>query len=1032
MTASSSNYRRRMFPTSARALAVAMAAVAAVQGSNIQPAHASSVDITDSGAPTLGSTPAAPTTIASGDASVASQTGAFSYGYTIVVPPGRQGAAPHLSLSYSSQGAIYGTFATSWTLSIPDVHEDTSQGRLATHNSMVESTQADPKADDRFTSSMAGGRPFVKVADISDTDVYGTYRARNDASYTRYQRMNPTAAFRWRALTLDGGTYEFGGSTASACASVVSEGYAPLTRSLDQWGNSVTYNWAWDAALGECHIDTITYGANAGAAVADFAKVSFTYGGASSCPGTTVAIGSQVDWRSGKKIVTGASAVEHITVESKPGGLATATVHKREIFFGYSFEGYQPPLYAGGPSVCNGSNTPFRALATIQEVVTATGLASVTTPMTTFEYGTAVINRNTSFSSVQSLGEGPHVNGHRVGVTKMLTDMDGNGVPELVSSTTNTPDANNHITKCQASWYDNSGSHILDLPILPWGTSFGAWPENCTLNYQRSTLGNFTYHTDNYLSYRWMDLNNDGRVDIVGTLDTVRRDDRQNDGTFFVDYLTDAEMPLGLPPPTRVGATAVCTTSAPPPALCASIVTSFCSVSPTTSCAVGSVCSMNLGTMSSCSWGNHPCGVDESEIPLPVGGTVIWEDSVNERNHPFHRCGQYPWFLYANTADVNGSTTFATTSDIRWQPIALDSEGVDDTLGATNAGSRKAAMDIDGDGLLDGLNLGYNWGGTGPTPWWWNTFRNTGNGTLSQTDYLFRAPDGAHINESNFIGNGQASTNEAVKDVITTASLVDINGDGLPDYVTRRIPAGGTGYSAPVNVAWNDGTQMRMKKYSDGLRGETDLSQPTVLSVGRQRTVGTWIPYNNPPIGKPTFGGYFSDGKKYTMERMLDVDGDGRVDIVSMGNSETNVPTVAYNLGGEFKAPVPLLGSVLGAPQVVTITASVSNGRWETTNDFIDGDGDGLVDYYAKNALGTIIGYRHNYGTKPPRLLHTIRNGYGATTTVAYGMAFGVGSRTLPKPQRVVTSITTTDDFTQTGSAQVASTTSSYKYTGPR
>jgi len=152
--------------------------------------------------------------------------------------------APRLALSYSSQAPIYGTLAAGWSLTIPDIHEDTSQGRLATHNGVVEASQTDAKADDRFTSAMAGGRPFVKVTEPADATVYGTYRARNDSSYTRYQRMQPTAGFRWRALTTDGTVHEFGGTTSQACAAVVSEGYAPLTRSEDQWKNTITYNYA--------------------------------------------------------------------------------------------------------------------------------------------------------------------------------------------------------------------------------------------------------------------------------------------------------------------------------------------------------------------------------------------------------------------------------------------------------------------------------------------------------------------------------------------------------------------------------------------------------------------------------------------------------------------------------------------------------------------------------------------------------------------------------------------------------------------
>ena len=141
--------RSRSMSRAVRFLAFAMAASAAMQGSYIAPAHAAAGDIAESAAPLLGSAPATSAALADGDASVAGQTGAFTYSYPIVTPPGRQGMAPKLGLSYSSQGAIYGTLAAGWNLTIPDIHEDTSQGRLATHHSLVESTQTDRRADDR-------------------------------------------------------------------------------------------------------------------------------------------------------------------------------------------------------------------------------------------------------------------------------------------------------------------------------------------------------------------------------------------------------------------------------------------------------------------------------------------------------------------------------------------------------------------------------------------------------------------------------------------------------------------------------------------------------------------------------------------------------------------------------------------------------------------------------------------------------------------------------------------------------------------
>lgn len=158
-----------------RATATFMAVMAVLQ---IRPATGAPGDIFTISAPAIGSDPPKATDIKDGDASVATQTGALQYSYPVIVPPGRNGVAPQLSLAYSSQGPTHGGIAAGWTLSIPMISEDHSQGRLRTRSSMVEAQQAangeDPKADDRFVSSMAGGRPLVAVTE--PTGVAGVSR----------------------------------------------------------------------------------------------------------------------------------------------------------------------------------------------------------------------------------------------------------------------------------------------------------------------------------------------------------------------------------------------------------------------------------------------------------------------------------------------------------------------------------------------------------------------------------------------------------------------------------------------------------------------------------------------------------------------------------------------------------------------------------------------------------------------------------------------------------------------------------------
>lgn len=238
----------------ARGTAALLVAIAVLQ---FRPAAGSPGDIFSIPAPEIAADPPKATDIKDGDATVATNTGAAQYGYPIQVPPGRNGVAPQLSLNYSSAGATYGGVAANWSLSIPIITEDHSQGRLRTRSSMVEDQEAqagkDPKKDDRFVSSMAGGRPLVAVVEPTpvEGDVYMTYRAQNDTSFARYERLVPAASYRWRVRTTDGNVWKFGESSlTSGCT--VNDQYAPLTSMIDKFGNEIRYAYVHEALTGEC------------------------------------------------------------------------------------------------------------------------------------------------------------------------------------------------------------------------------------------------------------------------------------------------------------------------------------------------------------------------------------------------------------------------------------------------------------------------------------------------------------------------------------------------------------------------------------------------------------------------------------------------------------------------------------------------------------------------------------------------------------------------------------------------------------
>src|SRR5690606_34070487 len=138
---------------------------------------------------------------------------------------GRLGLEPSLSLDYSSQGAIYGGLAAGWTLAIPEIRADNSFG-LAGRSLLGEPLQ--------FTSSLAGGNRLIAVTEDADTDVVQTFRAQDDPTYTRYERLTSK---RWRARAQDGRIFVF--NEAANIDGPVEVGYAPLTHIEDPFGNRV-------------------------------------------------------------------------------------------------------------------------------------------------------------------------------------------------------------------------------------------------------------------------------------------------------------------------------------------------------------------------------------------------------------------------------------------------------------------------------------------------------------------------------------------------------------------------------------------------------------------------------------------------------------------------------------------------------------------------------------------------------------------------------------------------------------------------
>lgn len=282
-------------------------------------------DIFSISAPAIGDAPPTTAAIADGESGVATSTGAFTYSYPIAAPPGRNGMRPSISLSYSSQGAIYGGIAAGWALSgLPLITEDTSGGRLWRQPTVAYPTQAPA----RYASSLAGNRPLIAFTDPAPQGAI-TYRAQNDSTWVRYERYT-TGGYWWRALSPEGTTYYFGhkDSHTSSCT-IISDGYAPVTRIEDSFGNQVDFYYQ-PGVSGECRISEIRWGQNTSGANS-FARMTFTW----STPtpvGCAGPVGGQTSYRTGTKIVTGASKLDAIeTFAFEPSTFGSIIDHHRTI-----------------------------------------------------------------------------------------------------------------------------------------------------------------------------------------------------------------------------------------------------------------------------------------------------------------------------------------------------------------------------------------------------------------------------------------------------------------------------------------------------------------------------------------------------------------------------------------------------------------------------------------------------------------------------------------------------------------------------
>lgn len=957
------------------------ATVAMLSVLQLQMASGAPGDIFSIAAPTLGADPPKASDIKSGDASVSTQTGALQYSYAIQVPPGRNGMAPSLALGYSSQAPTYGGIAAGWTLSIPSITEDRTHGRLATRGGWVDAVHLDkgedPGVDDTFVSSLAGGRPLVRVTEPTGvaSDVYLSYRAQNDDSYARYERMIKTAPYRWRVRTSDGKVLTFG-EAARMPNCIVSDQNAPLTGMVDAFGNEVRYDYV-AGVLDECLLSKITWGQNAAANLPAFASVAFAYKPTRSCNG--VYTNAQTDYRTGVRIVTGASTLQTITATAYPPGVPTSPVHTRRISLAYD----------GTSELCNRPHAPVRLLTSITESAWGTDSPQVTLPAVTFEYNTPGVTLMTpqvagyafapwaSFDEQQQSGDPLLQNlgwGYRYGddrwptVESMFLDVDGDGLQDLV---TNANGEGAIISQCSATWHRNLGPDpaqpgkirfargygSIQLPRLKWhGTTLtaagsptahreGPDDEGCALNGQVTAYRN-AYGSPNSCHHA------PGAACVPGS------DPWDEQSYCYPGGTLCPEDPGGPPPPQKDFRTYLAYRWLDMDGdgltdLVAAVHGDIDSYDIERGNIVGFTdgepnlwgipginqwpsCPLDQDkckSLESCFDGTYGrtcdktgCHFDWTKILQCVSQStgsgcahVLMKPASAPEGAPRIGVQRYP---YERCEGLNpwfiywnqGAGKFATAPTIKYQPVPLESSSGDSSLGGGlgMTSENHAIIDLDGDGILDVVARA-----TKPllsnwtSPAAWQVWLGDGTGGFAPRRIPF--PTRTMLCSS-AVGPCPWGAN-AISGTGGAWGGNTLSMAGLLDINGDGALDHWLAHPATGNadIGFNDGEQIKLN--GAGLSDVGDVTTPSSLpSYAVKPGNDTHVTPTNPTYPVNPFV-QIKEGTTSARNRVVDVDDDGRQDVVTFA-TPTAIPTVHFNVGEQFIAPGIAYGS--GAPAGVS------------------------------------------------------------------------------------------------------------------
>lgn len=958
---------------------------------------------------------------------VASSTGAYTYSYPIVVPPGRLGMQPNLALNYNSQGNIYGGLATHWKMSIPEMRVDYSDGRLGTD-------------EHPWIGGLTGGHRLVPVVEPS-TPGSDSYRAEVDSSYVRYEKYPDQGPDEgngplWIARTPDGKTRYFG--DAENIRDIRgNRAYlgdrAPLTREEDQFGNIVDYYWRTSAQQGDedyyespasYQIEKIEYTKNASVASGEpFALVAFEYDAKVNCDSeVAIAVGGISTYRSGILRVEGELPLKNITTLVFDTPEDTTPRQVRRVHLAYNED------------QCTPHTSPTRQLLRITEFGTDLSGNEISTNPIEFSYGPTAMAYDQE-SEFDSSGPGGGTTARPLSLTwgrrdsdnplentmeSMLIDLDGDGRLDRIFSdygdTYSGPARNeswdgSSMNGCGMVWLRNeraqfskdpispattSSSVPIKLPRINWrhGAALPGDSEMCSLTGQLTAFRNAQPEhlcgLDNTarLVYRFMDVDSDGLPDLVTALS-------------YDDHLYDPTADVAWPP-TQGGQTVDHGNLSDPE---------------TPSNANPSVCSGEA--------------LEPQEGNNGQSFLTYWYRNMGPEAGFFNlkapRSMLVPIVLSANV----GSST----------PIA-NSGGLHKSFGASSF------TDINGDGHIDAIwSDGFNnkrtkSGGqipgapSSPETTLWSVHLGDGTGHFHEYSgdslglpYPWPVPEGAQVSsEIRGIGADQGLN-------YSLSELVDVNADGLVDLVywynenPLSLNEGSFNSNGSSRIYLNNG---RGFKHFDGAWFQPKLTN----DLSRPGSTTSMSAFLDTGFGQ---AGHFKSAVGNSRIRFSDFDSDGRPDLLSLQElslpwanpfvapfSVPSVPKIYINPGfGTLLTPqAGVSQGIITAPGFMQHRVELTESDWQVTGDFIDLNGDGepaTVRPMIAGGSGFFLESRNTAG-KPLRLLNQIDNGRGGITRITYAAQNDPSVATsdqsdyavMPNHLWVVKDITRTDSISST------------------